>query len=80
MLILVYWMTLLNGIGIPLYFVFRAGQSLNMGFVVLSTVLLFTVTLCCLGIFLPPVVDTLKRKFARRGGMQDDTRPTPYSG
>ena len=81
-LVFVYWMTLLNGIGMPLYFVLgiRAGGSLDMSFVVLCTVLLSTVTLCCLGIFLPPVIDILKRKFASRGGMQDDTMPTPYGG
>ena len=79
-LVFVYWMTFLNGIGMPLYFVLRAGRSLDMSFVVLCTVLLSTVILCCLGIFLPPVIDILKRKFAGRGGMQDDTMPTPYGG
>lgn len=57
--ILVYSVFLIGCIGIPLYFLLKQ-KSIYIGFLILCTIALSTVSLCCLTIFLPPVLIVLK--------------------
>ena len=57
--ILVYSLTVLGGIGFPLYFLL-ANISIYITFLIFSAILLATVLMCCLMLFLPPVWPAFK--------------------
>ena len=59
--ILIYGITMLTGVGLPLYFLLK-DLSIYIGFVVFSSILLSTIILSCLTLFLPPVLPILKFK------------------
>ena len=59
--ILIYGISMLIGVGAPLYFLLNH-LSIYIGYVILSTILLFTVSLCILTLFLAPVLPVLKMK------------------
>ena len=59
--ILIYGVTMLLGVGLPLYFLLNR-MSIYIGYVILSTILLSTVSLCILTLFLPPLLPVLKIK------------------
>ena len=63
--ILIYSVTLMGGVGFPLYFLFSQ-ESAYIGFMLISTMLLCTVTLCCSTIFFPPVLVVLRGKVKER--------------
>ena len=59
--ILVYSITLLGGVGYPLYFLLNGiSSSIYPSFIIFCVVLLMTVIMCCLMLFLPPVVPIIK--------------------
>ena len=57
--IFVYSLTVLGGIGFPLYFLL-VNISIYAAFLIFSTILLATVLMCCLMLFLPPVWPAFK--------------------
>ena len=63
--ILIYSVILMGCIGIPLYFLLKQ-QSIYIGFLILCTITLSTISLCCITIFLPPVLIVLKNPRAEK--------------
>lgn len=68
---LIYGITMMAGVGMPLYFLLKK-KSIYIGYIILSTILLTTILLGCLTLFLPPVLPVLKikitgQKVPRRG-------------
>ena len=59
--ILIYGITMLIGVGAPLYFLLNH-ISIYIGYVILSTLLLSTLLLCIATLFLPPVLPVLRMK------------------
>ena len=59
--VLIYGISLLIGVGAPLYFLLNY-ISIYIGYVILSTILLSTLLLCIITLFLPPVLPVLKMK------------------
>ena len=66
--ILIYSVTMLAGIGIPIYFLL-AHLSIYIGYVILSAILLTTIILSGVTLFLPPVLPVLKLKIS---GVDDE--------
>ena len=58
---LIYGITMLTGVGLPLYFLLQR-LSIYIGFVVFSSILLSTVVLSIATLFFPPVLPVLKMK------------------
>ncbi len=58
---LIYGITMLTGVGLPLYFLLKH-FTIYIGFVVFNSILLSTVVLSGLTLFLPPVIPVLKMK------------------
>ena len=58
--LLIYSVTMMGGVGIPLYFLLRNG-SIYSGYMIFSIILLSTVVICCLTLFLPPVLLIVRR-------------------
>ena len=59
--ILIYGITVIAGMGLPLYFLLT-DKSIYVGFVVFFILLDTTVVLCCLTLFLPPVLPVINVK------------------
>ena len=59
--ILVYSLTVLGGIGFPLYFLLR-DIDIHVAYLNICAFFLITVTLCCVLMFMPPIVPILKLK------------------
>ena len=59
--ILIYGITVIAGMGLPLYFLLK-DKSIYVGFVVFFILLDTTVVLCCLTFFLPPVLPVINMK------------------
>ena len=69
--ILVYIITLLSGVGFPLYFLLT-NTNIYIPFLILCTILIVTVVVCCLMLFLPPVLPILRNTL--RGKKEKVTR------
>ncbi len=59
--VFVYSLTVLGGIGFPLYFLLR-GVTIYASFFIFSTVLLATIVMCCVMLFLPPIWPIIRHK------------------
>ena len=59
--ILIYSLTLVIAAGIPLYFLLRY-IDIHIGFIILCFILNLTVVMCCLMLFIPPVLPVVKEK------------------
>ena len=59
--ILVYSITLLCGVGFPLYFILLR-TNIYVSFLLLCAILMLIVVMCCLMLFFPPVLPVLKAK------------------
>ena len=59
--ILVYSLTILYGVGFPLYFLL-IGVSIYVSYLIMCAVMLGTVMLCCCMLFIPPVLNVIKTK------------------
>ena len=59
--ILIYSLTLVIAAGIPLYFLLRH-IDIHIGFIILCFILNLTVVMCCLMLFIPPVLPVVKEK------------------
>ncbi len=62
--ILIYTLSMMGGVGIPLYFLLRH-QNVYVGFLLLVCIIYCTILLCCLILFLPPVVSVIKQQKRR---------------
>ena len=63
---LLYSMTVLAGIGFPLWFLLRDGFTIYPPYLIMCAILLSIMLLCTLLLFLPPVVPILKAKLDSR--------------
>ena len=78
--ILIYGITVIAGMGLPLYFLLK-DKSIYIGFVVFFILLDTTVVLCCLTLFLPPVLPVIKLLLFRKRFSEEMTQnltTTPY--
>ena len=69
--ILIYGITMLIGVGVPLYFLLNH-ISIYIGYSIMSTILLSTLLLCIATLFLPPILPVLKMKI--KGWKQVETK------
>ncbi len=76
--ILVYSLTVLGGIGFPLYFLLR-GVTIYVSFFIFSTFLLATIVMCCLVLFLPPIWPIFSQKINNSKFYSSTTTPTTRS-
>ena len=65
--IFVYSVTMLSGVGFPLYFILFT-TNIHVLFLVLCAILMLIVVMCCLMLFLPPVLPVVKTKLGIREG------------
>ena len=65
--VLVYSLTVLGGIGFPLYFLLK-DINIHLSYLNICAFFLITVTLCCVLMFIPPVFPVLKTKL----GLSDE--------
>ena len=61
---LVYGLTIMYGVGFPLYFLLDE-VSIYVSYLIMCTVLIGTVLLCCCMLFIPPVMNVIKTKIGR---------------
>lgn len=75
--ILIYGVTMLVGVGMPMYFLLNH-ISIYIGFSVLCSILFSTVLLSCLTLFLPPVLPVLRMKVTGKAPEKPATRSYRY--